>query len=341
MQRDERERRQNVTPIRMVSAVATVVVLMAAGSSAATVPSPDLGVYTGPGPKGVTGAADFGQWSGRKVAQILDFPPTATWSDITSPFWLFEPYRKAEPRLIFSLPLLTDDSDTTLVHCAAGDYNKQWTALANNLVSHELSDTTLRPGWEFNGTWYRWSAMGREKDFAECFRQVVQTMRTVSGQEFTFDWNPNLGPGDFPAEQAYPGDSYVDFIGLDVYDLSWTVYPTPPGMTASQARQQAWENILTGDHGLNFWVEFARTHGKPLSIPEWAVTWRSDGHGGGDNPEFIKNMMDFIENPVNQVRYANYFNNRDNATLAHDVRRRDTRFPDSATEFLYRIRSPS
>jgi hypothetical protein len=163
-------------------------------------------------------------------------------------------------------------------------------------------------------------------------------MRTLSGQRFTFDWNPNLGPGTFPAERAYPGDSYVDFVGIDVYDISWTVYPVPVGMTTPQAQQQAWENILAGDHGLNFWSKFAQARGKSLSIPEWGVTWRSDGHGGGDNPEFVKNMMNFIENPVNQVRYANYFNSRDSPNLAHDIRRVNTRFPDSAAEFLRRMR---
>jgi hypothetical protein len=110
-------------------------------------------------------------------------------------------------------------------------------------------------------------------------------------------------------------------------------------MKTPQARQQAWENILAGDHGLNFWVKFAQARGKPLSIPEWAVTWRSDGHGGGDNPEFVNNMMDFIENPANQVRYANYFNSLDSSSLAHDIQRAGTKFPDSAAEFLRRMRS--
>jgi hypothetical protein len=341
MQRDGRGRRwqQAAGVTRGVSAIATAVALMSATASAATVPLPALGVYTGPGPKGISRAADFDQWSGRKVAQILDFPPTATWSDITNPSWLLEPHRHAEPRLVLSLPLLPDNPDTTLTRCAGGDYNKQWAALARNLMTYRLSDTTLRPGWEFNGTWYRWAALNAEEDFAECFRQVVQTMRTIPGQKFTFDWNPNLGPGTFPAERAYPGDAYVDFVGLDVYDLSWTVYPVPVGMTTSQARQHAWENILAGDHGLNFWEEFAQSRNKPLSIPEWAVTWRSDGHGGGDNQEFVNNMLDFIENPANQVKYANYFNSRDNPNLAHDIRKTDTRFPESAAEFLRRMRS--
>jgi hypothetical protein len=341
MQRDERGRRwrQAAALTRVVAAVAAAVVLMATASSAAAVHPPAFGVYTGPGPKGVSGAVDFGQWSGRRIAQILDFPPTTTWNDITNPAWLLEAHRKAKPRLILSLPLLPDDPNTTLTRCAGGAYNEQWAALARNLVSYELSDTTLRPGWEFNGTWYRWSAFHSEEDFAECFRQVVQTMRTVSDQRFTFDWNPNLGPGTFPAEQAYPGDSYVDFVGLDVYDLSWTVYPVPAGMTTPQARQQAWEDILAGDHGLNFWVEFAHARGKPLSIPEWAVTWRSDGHGGGDNREFVNNMLEFIENPANQVRYANYFNSRDSPNRAHNIRGTDTRFPESAAEFLRCMRS--
>jgi hypothetical protein len=153
-------------------------------------------------------------------------------------------------------------------------------------------------------------------------------MRAVPGSSFTFNWNPNLGAGTFPAELAYPGNAYVDVVGIDVYDTSWTWYPTPSGVSVEKARQSAWSWVLNGDHGLTFWSSFARQHGKPMSISEWGVTWRADGHGGGDNPYFIDRMMDFIADPVNNVVVNHYFNTHSLA-LSHDLVRSDTIFSAS------------
>lgn len=36
-------------------------------------------------------------------------------------------------------------------------------------------------------------------------------------------WNPNLG-GFSNTSDCYPGDEYVDFIGLDTYDNEWGSY---------------------------------------------------------------------------------------------------------------------
>lgn len=327
--------------VRSLTLAACAVVLVSNQSSGASVQRPTYGVYAGPGPKGVAGAADFGVWSGRQPQQVIDFPPTATWNDISEPIWLLRPYGQAGTRLVFSLPLLPDDPGTTLAACASGAYDGHWSALGRNLVLYQLEDTIVRPGWEFNGNWYRWSAAGQVSQYIGCYRRVVQSLRTVGGQKFSFDWNPNVGPGTFPAEQAYPGDAYVDYIGVDVYDLSWIHYPIARTITAAEARQRAWNDILNGEHGLRFWAGFARSHGKRLSIPEWGVTYRSDGHGGGDNPRFIANMIRFIEDPRNRVGYANYFNSPDSADLAHDIRRPDSQFPASAAEYLRRMRAPS
>jgi hypothetical protein len=151
-------------------------------------------------------------------------------------------------------------------------------------------------------------------------------MRAVPGSRFTFDWNPNLGGGTFPAEQAYPGDAYVDVIGVDVYDTSWTWYPTPAGVTTDAARTSAWNWLLKGDHGLTYWSAFAHQHNKPMSITEWGATWRPDGHGGGDNPYFVDRLMDFITDPANNVVNSHYFN-LDVASVRHNLTRPDTIFP--------------
>jgi Glycosyl hydrolase family 26 len=333
-------------PVTALAAIALVLTALT-GSPPAMDRSVDVaaastawGVYSGPGAKNVAGVSGFAAATGLPVTSVVDFPAETSWTEVRGAAWLLDPYRGAGLSLEYSLPLMpsgvgSDGAPWNLDACAKGAYDYQWTTLGKNLVAESLPTTVIRPGWEFNGSWYRWSAAGKVASFVTCFRHVVATMRAVPGGHFTFDWNPNLGSGTFPAEQAYPGDGYVDVIGVDAYDTSWTSYPTPAGVTTDSARVSAWNWLQKGDHGLNFWSSFARQHGKPMSITEWGATWRPDGHGGGDNPYFIDRMVDFISDPVNNVVTNHYFN-VDAPTVRHDLTRSDTIFPAALAELRAR-----
>jgi hypothetical protein len=241
----------------------------------------------------------------------LDFTPNS-WDGIVGQSWQLGAWAKQPQRLEYTVSMLPNDTSTSLEACAAGSYNTYWRTLATNLVSYQLGASIIRPGHEFNGTWYRWSAANRPAAYAGCFRNIVTTMRSVAGQSFLFDWSPNIGPGALPAEQAWPGDAYVDVIGVDAYDQSWApgTYPYPEDATAEQrlaAQKKSWSVIKDGDHGLVFWRNFALAHGKRLAIPEWGLTTRPDGHGGGDDPYYIEQMAAFVKDPANLVAWHNYF----------------------------------
>ncbi len=308
-------------------------------ASTATAPRAVSGLYVGPGAKNLAGAAKFTAWSGLPITDVVDFPPTGAWTGsngLSGPSWLLEPYRGSSYRLEYSLPMLPDLSSTNLADCAAGAYDTYWTATATNLLAYGLPGTIVRPGWEMNGNWYRWSAAGKVASYVGCFQRIVTAMRAVPGNRFTFDWTTNLGLGTFAAEQAYPGDAYVDYVGVDVYDLSWSWYPLPAGLDRATAGERAWAWILKGDHGLNFWKTFAAAHGKPMSVPEWGSTIRTDGHGGGDNPVFVDRMLDFLADPANNVAFAHYFN-IDAGSVKHDLMREDTSFPLAGARFRERV----
>jgi hypothetical protein len=294
------------------------------------------GTYVGPGSKGVAGARAFAAWSGLPITDALDFSPTSNWTEITRTGWLLTPYAGTGLRLEYSLPMLPDTTGVSLADCAAGKYDDQWVKVSNNMVTAGQARSIVRPGWEFNGSWYKWSAAGKAASYAGCFRHIVTAMRSVPGAAFAFDWNPNIGSGTFAAELAWPGSAYVNYIGVDVYDTSWTWYPTPAGVSTATAQDRAWTWILNQDHGLKFWATFAKARGKKLAITEWAATWRSDGHGGADNPSFIDHMLDFILDPANGLAYAHYFNSADTATSRHDIMRSDTAMPAAAAELRRR-----
>jgi hypothetical protein len=208
------------------------------------------------------------------------------------------------------IPTTWRHADGTLAGGAAGDYNTYFATLAQNLVSGGLPDAYLRVGWEFDIKRYPWQAWDPanpaldptyEQEYAQFFRQIVTTMRGVSGANFKFVWNPlaaSFDPGQSPASKAdpnwtvsaaYPGNSYVDDIGLDIYDLQ-------PWTTLSQE--------LAGAQS------FASRNGKPIAICEWGVVSKGLFTPGanGDDPTFINNMAAFMAAPGNNVAWESYLN---------------------------------
>jgi hypothetical protein len=86
---------------------------------------------------------------------------------------------------------------------------------------------------------------------------------------------------------------------VDSYD-DW-----PPANTSG-----GWQTQLNGPYGLNYWLNFAKAHGKMFSVPEWGVA--SDGlwpgHEGGDDPAYIKDMYNFFAANKNEIAYESYYN---------------------------------
>lgn len=254
-----------------VLAAATLVGTLPLGTAnATTIAVPDLTAYLGGGSTGATALSTYETWNGTKVRRALDFTATDSWASLEGPNWQLDPWSASGRQLTLSVPMFpqpTSTSTGSLAACAAGDYDSHWTTLGQHLVAKRLPTTVVRPGWEFNGGWFWWKASVSPSAFAGCFRHIVTAMRAVPGQAFSFDWNPNIGPGQFPAEQAWPGDGYVTTVGVDAYDQSWVpgTYPISSTATAAErltAEQTAWKDILSGDHGLAFWSAFAHNHGE-------------------------------------------------------------------------------
>ena len=70
------------------------------------------------------------------------------------------------------------------------------------------------------GGWYNWSERrcppAEPGCYALAWRHAVDAMRSVPGQHFRFLWT--VYPGAVAAVDAWPGASYVDLVGTDVYD---------------------------------------------------------------------------------------------------------------------------
>jgi hypothetical protein len=306
----------------------------------------------------------YAQWIRQPVVWAEDFMPVDRWdNNIEGGSWQLDEWSQWKKavlgrRLILSVPLLPGGWDlsgpksgvgagkpVSLEAGANGDYNIHFQKLAENLVRHGLDDSVLRLGWEFNGGWYNWRAAKNPQAFAGYWQQIVKTMRAVPGAEkLQFCWNPALGWLQFPSEKAWPGDEYVDYVGLDIYDDSWVkdTYPWPADAAPEEIekrRKTVWQDALYyGNHGIKFWSDFAAKHNKPFSIPEWGVSSRKDTHGGLDNPYFIQQMHDFITDPKNNVAFHCYFDVQapdGRHQLSQGIKGTDTiEFPLSSAKFL-------
>ena len=244
--------------------------------------------------------AAFGAWRGAGMDLATDWENRNNWNDIVDPTWLYQAWKGTPYTKVFGVaPIPDGDPSATMAGCAAGDYNDKWTQFGQNIKAAGLDDqTVIRLGWEFNGNWYRWQATDPAQ-FAECWRQIVGTVKQVA-PKLTWDWNVNRGPGDsvVDARQAYPGDAYVDVIGVDSYDM-W------PGATD----EASWQVQYSGPYGLKFWSDFAAAHHKKFSVPEWGVYpgTASQGHNGGDNPFYIAKMESFFKSEGSLLAFESYF----------------------------------
>jgi len=234
--------------------------------------------------------------------------------------------------------MLPNDVDGVSIQKGAdGEYDKYFRQLGEGLVDAGQEDAILRIGWEFNLDSWAWST-GDEEAWKAYYRRIVETMQSVEGAEFRYDWNVNNASSKYDAVDYYPGDDVVDFIGVDAYDVDGGSYPYPDDCDDAcrlERQQQAWEGrIYGGDRGLKFWSEFAAEHDKQMSLPEWGNWDRNDGTGGGDNPYYIERMADFIEDPDNAVGYQAYFETNNDGGR-HRLMEGD--FPDAAAVYLERF----
>ena len=252
------------------------------------------GVYLpGATPASVAG---FGAWRGRPVDVVTAWGNRATWNDITDPAFLYKQWQGTSKTLALGVAMLPEHvAGVSLQACAAGDYNAHWRQFGTNIAAYGLGRSVIRLGWEFNGNWYAWQATN-PVTWAACWRQIVTSARTTA-PDLQWDWNVNRGVSAGLADptRAYPGNAYVTTVGVDSYDM-W------PGATSAAN----WQKQLNGPQGLNYWLAFAKAHGKKFAVPEWDnVT--TGGSPGGDNTAYVNDMLGFFKTNAPSIAYESVF----------------------------------
>ncbi len=229
----------------------------------------------------------------------------ASWVNpwIASPAQPFIAWVAADPthrQLIDTQNLIPDSEESNAswtAECAAGAFNAYAKEFAANMVTAGFGYSVIRLGHEMNGTWEN-DSLGANvtqwRLWAQCFAQEVTAMRSVSSAHFLFEWNVNEGYRVIPLADYYPGNAYVDIIGLSFYDQSGN--PLPP-----VGNSRRWQALVSEPMGLDQVYAFAVQHGKPFSLPEWGTVTTQ-----GDDGNYVANVGAFVTG--NDVAYQAWFN---------------------------------
>ncbi|MGJ4931209.1 glycoside hydrolase family 26 protein [Bradyrhizobium sp. HKCCYLS2038] len=285
------------------------ILLLLCSNNACFAGNPALGAYVGNSPSEVT---VFERWLGRPIDQIVAHTGRANWKDwVDSLRWSMGLWSPLHKPICWTIPLFADGG--SLSDAAAGTYRAYYEQAAQMLSQTRPGDGVIyvRTGEEFNGDWMPWAAAGREQEFIRAYRNFVTAFRSVSNR-FRFEWNVNVRETRMNAADAYPGDDYVDVIGMDFYyNTQWN--PTNP--------DKAWTEMVESPFGLRWLEDFAKAHGKPTAYPEWGIN--SDTAG----PFIAKAAQWFADH---DVLYQSVWNSND----AFPGKLSDGQYPAAAAAYI-------
>lgn len=265
-----------------------------------------------PWASGSNAGVGFGPWRGRPQDVFVSFSGRSSWDDVRRVPTFASTRRYASMgRLSLGLAMLMNSERYDFASCLAGAKDEHIRAVARGLVASGAGDAVIRLGWEMNGKGFPWS-LGNVPHLIPQYRQCFMRMASIiraEAPDMLIEWTPRKATDPrIRLEALYPGDEYVDVVGLLYYDW-WPASPTD----ADWNRNIVERDRHGGPKGLATWLEFARDRGKPLAVAEWGI----GKHGTMnpfDNPLFIRNMFRFFQENASDIAYEAYFN-----SLTHKI----------------------
>ena len=153
------------------------------------------------------------------------------------------------PMVSWNLPL----TDGAVVSGARDDYLRAQA----DVVKKFNRPVFIRLDWEMNSTWSPgWDPpQVPPSAYIAAWRHVYDVFQSEGAVGAAFVWCVNTWPGPNHTDISawYPGDAYVDWIGVDGYPQSSVT-----------------DYLMNAQDGLNPLASFAAGHHKPLMLAEWA-----------------------------------------------------------------------
>ncbi|GLY01611.1 MULTISPECIES: glycosyl hydrolase [Actinoplanes] len=102
---------------------------------------------------------------------------------------------------------------------AAGEHDEYLTKFASDVKQLNVP-IALTIAHEMNGHWYPWGTQkAKAKDFVAAWKHIHDIYQQVGATNVIWTWTPNVTNylPDVPLKPYWPGDEYVDWIGIDGY----------------------------------------------------------------------------------------------------------------------------
>jgi hypothetical protein len=157
----------------------------------------------------------------------------------------------------------------------------------------------LRFAQEMNGSWAPWEqghVGSTPRSFILAWRHLVSIFRQVGADNVTWVWCPNINTGHLPFMQYYPGDRWVDWVGLDGFNWGGSIGWRP------------FSEIFGGSY-----EELARRTSKPIVIAE-----TGSGQTGGDKAAWVTSALSRELPYFERVRAVVWYNAFDRSDFRID-----------------------
>ncbi len=197
-----------------------------------------FGAATDGGPEDLSGLTSFERDAGKPVSLYVYYKSFGFDPD-------FEPAAADAVRSHGATPMITwepwdpstgsaSQPDYSLSRIAAGAHDALISRWASQMAAYG-QPVWLRFAHEMNGNWYPWGAGvngNSPSQYVAAWRHVHDIFVAAGATNVTWVWSPNVVMDGTPAlSSLYPGDSYVDWVGVDGYNwgatASWSSWQTP------------------------------------------------------------------------------------------------------------------
>ena len=208
---------------------------------------------------------------------------------------------------------------------ATGQYDWAIQGVVQAWINNGFHNLIFRVGWEMDLNYqpnYAGDDAGTQADWVAAFQHIyliIHQTAAAAGATVQVVWNPSATnyTNAVATASLYPGDDYVDIIGVDVYGAMYPYYDDAAGsgvqiydwvtgqidtslsdfMSKPANRIHYWEYPAayaageldgSGGHSQSFTsvMQFARLHHKPFAIPECGSGASNDSNDVPDDGAF-------------------------------------------------------
>jgi hypothetical protein len=185
-------------------------------------------------------------------------------------------------------PMVTwEPHNQSLSAIAGGSYDSYLRSTARK-AREWPGELMVRFAHEMNGPWYPWS--GSPTTYVAAWRHIVTIFREEGATNVKWVWAPNVDRnGAMPFSEYFPGESWVDYLGLDGYNWGNT-----PG--------NSWNSLKE---------VFAASYAKITSLSQKPlfITETASSETGGSKAEWIRTgFMQTIPQEFPRVTGVIWFN---------------------------------